>query len=318
MNYRHAFHAGNFADLFKHSLLLLLIEHLQKKETPFRIIDSHAGRGFYNLTSEEALKTNEATFGVKRLISQDKKTLPHGLELLYTRIREVNQSHWPEIKLYPGSPALAFHHLRDHDRLILAELHPGEAWALRKNYRKEKKIKIFQQDGYELLKAQLPPPERRGLVLIDPPFENKDEFTTMLESLKDSLRRWPKGIYALWYPLKDPQSRTPFLEAIKNFKKLSWTAEFFLHPPSDLARFNGCGLVVINPPWQLDLKTKTLMEALQKIMEAKGPSHLQWLVQEQELNLTNPLSAIDDKGIDLEDNAPRAPFSPAILKDQKE
>lgn len=211
MNYRHAFHAGNFADVLKHAVLIHCLEHLKRKEAPFRVIDTHAGIGWYDTSSEEALRSPEWRGGAARIAA---------------RGGEAACAAWPALALYrdllaqggagaaggegegdgprrvPGSPAIAAALMRPADRLTACELHPHDARRLQDAFKADRRVSVQQVDGYAALKALLPPPERRGLVLIDPPFETAHEFECMQEALAEALRRWPTGTYAIWRPLK--------------------------------------------------------------------------------------------------------------------
>ena len=213
MNYRHAFHAGNHADVLKHVVLLALLEALERKATPYFVLDTHAGRGRYLLQSEQASKTGEAQTGIFRLF------VLHGLPALLQRYLKRIQADNPVGALiaYPGSPLITAQFLRADDRLVACELQPEEAHALTTLFDHDRRVTVRQSDGYAAIKAMLPPKERRGLVLIDPPYEAQDEeFAVILAALKEGLARWPTGIYAIWYPIK--QRRTRILgEGFKHF-----------------------------------------------------------------------------------------------------
>ncbi len=202
MNYRHAFHAGNFADVFKHAVLVRVLLYLCGKEAPFRVVDSHAGIGRYDLTREEPSRTNEWRAGIGRLIADP----PDGKagELLAPYLEIVRaQNPGGGLRNYPGSPAIAEALSRPQDRMIFCELHPEDHAALRRNIGGDRRAKAVAIDGWTALKAYLPPKERRGLVLVDPAFEEPDEFVRLAAGFEEAHRRWPTGIYLLWYPVKN-------------------------------------------------------------------------------------------------------------------
>ena len=263
MNYRHAFHAGNFADVFKHVLLARMLIALQRKPTPFRYIDTHAGIGWYDLTSDEARRGAEWPDGIGRLdlAGADPAIvtlLEPYLEAVGPRDGEGKPSH------YPGSPAIAQHLSRPGDKLILCELHPEDGDTLRVVMKSDKRVKVMALDGYTALNAVVPPPERRGLVLIDPPFETRSEFEAMLASLLAATRKWPTGIYALWYPIKDREAVIRFGEAlVASGLRRVVQAELIVDADA-LARgaLAGCGMVIVNPPFGLAAEASLLLPFL--------------------------------------------------------
>ncbi|MCV0368859.1 MULTISPECIES: 23S rRNA (adenine(2030)-N(6))-methyltransferase RlmJ [Filomicrobium] len=279
MNYRHVYHAGNFADVIKHVTLSLVIEYLKRKASPFRVIDTHAGIGQYDLNSEAAGKTGEWREGIGRLWGQD---LPDGIkELLapyFTSIRSVNGD--GELRCYPGSPLVARGLMRAQDSLVVNELHPEDYAALVRILRGDVRVKILNIDGWIALRSLLPPKERRGVILIDPPFEVAGELDRLVSGLKDGLRRFATGTYLLWYPIKG----LPAVETMKQrvaqlgIDKLL-CAELFVHRPGDEQRLNGSGLLIINPPYFLDAHLGKILpflaERLAQSREAR--SHLTWL-----------------------------------------
>jgi 23S rRNA (adenine2030-N6)-methyltransferase len=262
MNYRHSYHAGNFADVFKHAVLALMVRHLLKKDSAFRYLDTHAGIGSYDLQADEAAKTGEWRGGVGRL--WDKQLGPALADLL-APWRQAVAALNPEgaLRYYPGSPDIVRSLIRPGDRLTLCELHPEDAAALRRRYRRDERVTAVEIDGYTALNAYLPPKERRGLVLVDPPFEESGEFHRMAEGLKRAHTKWPTGIYALWYPIKDVIETEGFTRSLG---KLSIpdiiAADFLIRRPNDKTRLNGCGLVIVNPPWTLKQDLEVLLPGL--------------------------------------------------------
>lgn len=259
MNYRHAFHAGNFADCFKHALFLLLLRALRRKDKPFLVLDTHAGTGRYDLAGEAAQKTGEWQSGIARVLAARPPVLADFLEMI------------GRLGLYPGSPAIAADLLREGDRLIACELHPQDAATLKRNIAHLPGVAVHQRDGFEALKAFLPPPERRGLILIDPPFESPLEFSAIARALALAGKKFRSGVYAIWYPLKHRAPAREFLEALKLG---GWAdavaAEFWLRPPLDPARLNGCGMVVLNPPYGFEDEAAPVLAALVEILGEAG------------------------------------------------
>lgn len=273
MNYRHAYHAGNFADVHKHAVLALLLNHLRRKDTPFHVLDTHAGIGRYDLSGIEAGKTGEFQDGIGKVLAGP----PHPLlETYLDRVRAENDGE--NLRFYPGSPCIVRALLRPDDRMTLVELHPEDAATVRALFKRDRQVTIREEDAYQALKACLPPKERRGLALVDPPFEAKDEFQRMVKGMGEALRRWPTGIYALWYPIKSPAEVARFTDELVNFGKPCLVSELMLKTPGDETRLNGSGMAVINPPWQLDQQLESLLPLLHERLGCQGGTHLRWLV----------------------------------------
>ena len=261
MNYRHLFHAGNFADVLKHGVLAILIEALKTKDKPFALLDTHAGRGGYDLMSDEAQRSPEFRGGIARLLAADPTRLA-SLKPYLDLVRRLNQDE-PALRHYPGSPLIAQALMRDGDRLLLVEKHPEEAAALRRAMGRDPRVHLHEGDGYERIEALLPPPERRGLVLIDPPFEIRDEFDHFARALVRSHRRFPAGIFVGWYPIKAPQSIAAFHRALKEAGLRRLVAlEVMIQAARDPARLNGNGLVIVNPPFA----ARPALEALPRLL----------------------------------------------------
>jgi len=264
MNYRHAFHAGNHADVFKHAALTLVLEHLRQKPQPFAVLDTHAGVGAYDLGSQAALKTREHEAGVGLVFKAGLAAAPAYTDML----RVMNPD---GLAAYPGSPEIVRRLLRDHDRLIACELHPADVATLRARYRADPRVSVHHRDGYEAVGALLPPTERRGLVLIDPPFERADETERLIRALTTGLRRWPTGIFIAWYPVKDGAIRdaltaaavsTPFPKTLR--------AEFLAYPQDGVGMAGG-GLLICNAPWKLDETLSALCRELHPLLgEGRG------------------------------------------------
>lgn len=280
MNYRHVYHAGNRADVVKHAVLTLLLQALRQKTTPFMVLDTHAGVGRYDLTDAAAQKTQEAAQGIGRFVQAD---MIEGLSSYYEALAALNPGDLRHgITVYPGSPFLIAHHLREQDRLVACELHPDDCGDLRRFFARNSNVQIHHRDGYEAMRALLPPPEKRGLVFIDPPFEAEGEFALMADTVRTVHQRWPTGLYVLWYPIKNRPQIWQFHEqmAASGIKK-QMVAEFLWYDESRSDRFNGSGLLLINPPWQLDLQLKALWPHLHQALESPQPGgSIDWLVSE--------------------------------------
>lgn len=270
MNYRHGFHAGNFADVLKHVMLTRILTHLNAKDTPYRVVDTHAGAGRYDLGSEEALRTHEWKDGVARI---DRSPLSPAVEALLKPWRDAlagARALYGEAT-YPGSPWLCQHMMRAQDRLIAAELHPLTQKKLEAAIGRDPRSKALAIDGWNALRANVPPKERRGLVLIDPPFEEKDEFERLEAELIAAHRKWPNGIYALWYPVKDRMAVANLLSAIMaaGIGRLL-RLEIDVDRPEAAGGLSATGLLIVNPPWKLAEEARILLPALTERL-AQGP-----------------------------------------------
>lgn len=250
MNYRHIYHAGNFADVWKHATLVALFEAMQKKAKPFCYLDTHAGIGRYDLTSEQAQKTAEAQAGIGKLWHAT--DLPPLLERYRDLIVLDNGDNPESLRYYPGSPWLAARLRREEDSLVLNELHPVDVETLRELMRRERKVSIRHEDAYQSLTACLPPAEKRGLVLIDPPFEKPDEFARLVSGVVSAHKRWPTGVYALWYPIKNRVELAQFYRRLEmSGVRRILRAELHMAAAEE-GKFTGSGLMLINPPWQIE------------------------------------------------------------------
>jgi len=282
VNYRHAFHAGNFADVFKHAVLCRILHYLRAKPAAFRVIDTHAGAGLYDLSSPEASRGGEWHDGIERLVAAQFAAPVAALLAPYLEVVDALNERG-RLKTYPGSPALARAWLRPQDRLIACEIEPKAAVALRQNLRGDTRIKTLEIDGWTALGAYVPPTERRGLVLVDPPFEEDGDFFRLARGLAAAHRKWATGIFTLWYPIKRRSEPDAFAKALRRLgiaKMLR--AELMVGPLSDPARLNGCGLILVNPPWTLENELSVLLPALAGVLgrDGKGGFKLDWLTRE--------------------------------------
>lgn len=260
MNYRHAYHAGSFADVFKHIIEVTVISILAKKDKPFCYLDTHAGIGKYELTGSEAQKTKEYESGIAKIINKDKKK-PAEIEQYLSIVRSMNERN--KLSCYPGSPEIVRAMLRPEDKMILTELHPLDHKTLKDNFWNDPQVAVHLADGYQSLKAFLPPTPRRGMVLIDPPYENKTEFDILLKNLTMALKRWSTGIYLIWYPVKNrPQINFFHHQLERKIKCPFIITEFNLYPDDSPYLINGSGMIIVNPPWQLDKKIKEILSWL--------------------------------------------------------
>lgn len=261
MNYKHVYHAGSFADVVKHVFLIALLDSLSRKQTPYCYIDTHAGPGHYDLTSEFASKTKEYAHGIEKIIQADNppQIIKQYLDYVHRINSQLTGTKFSSLRYYPGSPLIARYMLRPHDRMVACELQPQEYEALRECFAGDKQVAIHHTDGFLGLKAFLPPMERRGLVLIDPPYENPDEFTRIAHSLPTALKRFENGVYAIWYPIKEKVQIERFYRTLKeNIQQSILAVELTIYPdlPNHL---NGTGLVIINPPWQFNESTQEIL-----------------------------------------------------------
>jgi 23S rRNA (adenine2030-N6)-methyltransferase len=270
VNYRHIYHAGNFADVAKHVGLLYCLEALKRKDGPFFVLDSHAGRGVYDLQSPEARKSAEAERGIQQLVEKSLHAADLAGYFAALRARRGKR-----LARYPGSPALIADALRPQDRALFFELLPAEARAADREISSAGRIRIDIGDGYAALKAHLPPVERRGLVLIDPPYESLDELKTMLRAFADAYRRWPSGIYLLWYPIRSAEQRRQVharFEALEIAKILY--ADLAIHPDDAGVGLAGSGLMIVNPPYGADDYLRRAYEAIHQGIAIPGAGYV--------------------------------------------
>jgi len=282
MNYRHAFHAGNFADVIKHAVLVRILLHLRSKPASFRVIDTHAGAGLYDLAGPEANRSLEWRAGIGRILTAPIGAPARALLAPYLdAVASFNGG--ARVTTYPGSPALARSFLRSQDRLVACELEPNAAAALARHFGRDRCVRTVTIDGWTALKAYIPPPERRGLVLIDPPFEEAEDFARLARALEAACRKWASGTYLLWYPIKTqnaPDALARWLARAGIPKILR--AELRVAVLKEDGPLGGCGLVVVNPPWTLAGELATLLPEIAATLavNGKGRHRLDWLAGE--------------------------------------
>lgn len=282
MNYRHVFHAGNAADVMKHAVLAWVLDRLRAKETPFFVLDTHAGIGRYDLDDQAALRTGEALRGIRRVLADGRASgLPEGARPYLDLLARLNDG-TAGVRHYPGSPLITRMMMREQDRLLLAELHPDDVKTLRTLFQGDRQVSVHHMDGWLSLKAHLPPKERRGLVVIDPPFEAPDEYERLVAALALAHRRWATGQYLLWYPVKDRAAIWRFHQMLVDTGIPRMLAAELCWSDDDRSdRLNGSGLILVNPPWMTCETLSGLLPALQAALGAgTGPVGCRWLRDE--------------------------------------
>src|ERR1700691_1234134 len=271
VNYQHIYHAGNFADIAKHVGLLYCLDALKRKDSAFFVLDSHSGRGMYDLQAPEARKSSEAERGIQRLIEKS-----IGDAALRDYFNAIRARKGKRLARYPGSPALIAAGLRVQDRALFVELLPAEARAAAREIESPGRVRTEIGDGYAALKAFLPPEERRGLVLIDPPYESLDELKQMLQAFAEAYRRWPSGIYLMWYPIRSATQRSTVharFEALQIPKML--LADIAIHPDDAGLERGGSGLMIVNPPYGADQFLRDAYGAIHQAIAAPGAGYVE-------------------------------------------
>lgn len=280
LSYRHSFHAGNHADVLKHIVLMLIIENLQLKEKGFYYLDTHAGVGRYRLFGEDAEKTAEFEAGIARLWERD--DLPPELKRYVDQIKRLNYG-GKVLRYYAGSPLIAVQLLRPQDRALLTELHPSDFPLLRHNFKEYTNVVTKRDDGFQQLKATLPPKERRGLVLIDPPYELKEDYDLVVKAVEEGYKRFATGIYAVWYPVVLRQQTKRIVRGLERsgIRKIL-QIELAVRPDSDQRGMTASGMIVVNPPWQLETQMKSILPYLTEVLvpEGTGKWSLNWITPE--------------------------------------
>src|SRR3982074_166697 len=275
MNYRHAFHAGGFADVIKHIVLVRILTHLQEKQAAFRVIDTHAGAGVYDLTSDEAQRGGEWLTGIARIMQArfSEKTAPL-LKPYLDIVRAFNSGR--DLKAYPGSPLIARALLRPQDRLTACEVEPKARKRLIEALRRDSQARVVDLDGWMALPAFVPPNERRGLVLIDPPYEQKDEFERLAAGFAQAFTKWPTGSYLLWYPVKSRRATDSLARHVTEVVSAGTPPgkclrlEFSVAPQTADAALASAGLLIVNPPWTLAGELRAILPQLEKPLRRGG------------------------------------------------
>lgn len=278
MNYRHAYHAGNHADVLKHIVLARIFALMARKDTPFAYLDSHSGIGLYDLLGDEASRTGEWESGIGRLYGRD--DVPELLQDYLGVVSSLNPD--GGLEFYPGSPELGRRLTRPQDRVMLNELHPEDGRLLKANMAGERRIAVHQGDGWLLPRAFLPVPEKRGVLLIDPPFEQPDDLERCVTALDEAIGRMRQTVVAIWYPIKDRRQLKRFYQRLeKSSAPKLLRVELCVHPADTADRLNGSGLVIANPPWPLDEELRGLLPWLaETLAQSEGSSQVDWLIAE--------------------------------------
>jgi 23S rRNA (adenine2030-N6)-methyltransferase len=277
MNYRHAFHAGNFADVHKHSVLARILLHLRLKAAAFRVIDTHAGAGSYDLFGSEASRGGEWHNGIERIWQAPPPGVAEAfLEPYLETVAAFNPD--GKLRIYPGSPLIAAHMLRRQDRLIACEAEPTAAAALARALHGDARAKALSIDGWMAFNAYVPPRERRGLVIVDPPFEDAGDFARLSDTLAAACRKWPTGGYLLWYPIKERDAADALA---RRFRKLAipniLRSELMLGTPRPQAGLVGSGLIAVNPPFTLERDLRNFLPVLAATLSAEATTRTDWL-----------------------------------------
>lgn len=278
MNYRHAFHAGNFADVMKHALLVALIEQLKQKDKPFAVLDFFAGDGLYSLDDPDMQRGREFAAGIGSVLASQEPALQAYLDIVRQYRLYPGAS---SLASYPGSPLLARQLLREQDMLILSDLHPACSDSLRRLFGQDAQVRLHQTDAYQACRSLLPPTPRRGVLLLDPPFERVDEFQALLRALEDAERRWPVGIIAVWYPIKQRGAIRGFHRSLaeRGFSDVL-SCELYLKPLDNFS-LTGSGLTLINTPWQFDVRARDILQACGRALGAHEVD-VRWVVAPEE------------------------------------
>ena len=278
MNYRHAFHAGNHADVFKHLVLTRLIALMARKEQPFAYLDTHAGLGLYDLRGDQATRTGEFLEGIARLWQAE--SLPSLADDYLRVLRRMNPD--GELRYYPGSPELARRLVRQQDRVLLNEKHPEDGKLLKDNMKSDRRVAVHLGEGWHVPRALLPVPEKRAVMLIDPPFEQLDELQRCAKAMKEAIGRMRQTVVAIWYPIKDQRQLKRFYQELTSTgaPKLL-RVELLVHPVDTPQSLNGSGLAIANPPWGLEQELRELLPWLSAILgQSKGDWRMDWLIAE--------------------------------------
>lgn len=282
LSYRHAFHAGNFADVHKHIVLSMAVGSLLHKDPPFCYLDSHAAAGRYDLHSAEALKNAEHQQGILRIWHLD--GIPEEVQPYLSAVRSMNSPTAVDTpRYYPGSPRIVRHFMRPQDRMILTELHPDDFRRLRQEFAADRQVAVHHLDGYQGVKAFLPPKERRGLILMDPAYERRDEAARLIAALQAAYQRWPQGIFLLWLPITNRATLTDFYQRLeKTAIRKILGCELCIRPPITAHQLNGSAMIIINPPWQMDERLGELHPWLAEVLadKGKGGHQVTWLAGE--------------------------------------
>lgn len=279
LSYRHIYHAGNHADILKHLIVSQICRHFIKKDAPFFYLDTHAGIGQYSLSSEQAQKNKEFKTGIERLLNEE--NLPESLNALLDIVREMNPK--DSLETYPGSPKIVDYYVRQKDKLHLCELHPNDFPTLAALFPNKRRANVVKGDGFAAVKAMLPPPQKRGFVLMDPPYEVKKDYQYVVQALEDGCQRFPQGTYAIWYPVLNRQQANDLIKSIKatNIRNVL-LVELCIRNTEQERGMAGSGMIIVNPPWTLEKEANDFLPMLSQLLaEDRSPSHqVTWITPE--------------------------------------
>ena len=282
MNYQHAFHAGNFADVHKHIVLTRVLEYLRQKPAAFRVVDTHAGAGRYDLLGPQAARSGEWRDGIGRLFAAPRSgaAAPDSAQALVAPFRDIVAALNPggTLRLYPGSPLIVKALLRRQDRLIACELEPSAAASLQAILHGDARVKALAIDGWMALFANIPPKERRCLIVIDPPYEEGVEFTRLFDTLAQAHRKWASGLYLLWYPIKAREAPDALARRLRRLSVPKiLRCELSIAPPRADGALAGSGLIIVNPPFPLERELRVILPVLRRLLAPMGAYRLDWL-----------------------------------------
>lgn len=279
LSYRHIYHAGNHADILKHITVSEICKHLIKKDAPFFYLDTHAGIGQYPLDSAQAQKNKEFQSGIARLLEED--DLPEAIESLLDIVREMNPDN--KLAFYPGSPKIVDYYVRQKDKLHLCELHPNDYPILAALFPNKRKANVVKDNGFDTVKSMLPPPQKRGFVLMDPPYEVKKDYQYVVQALQDGYKRFPQGTYAIWYPVLGRQQANELLRAVQATKiRNILLLEMNIRDTEKERGMAGSGMIIVNPPWTLEKEANEFLPVLTKLLAEDDQSSYQvnWITPE--------------------------------------
>lgn len=279
LSYRHIYHAGNHADILKHLVASQVCRHLTKKDAPFFYLDTHAGIGLYELASDQAQLNQEYDTGISRLMSRS--DLPEPLEQFIDIVKALNPEN--ELNLYPGSPMVVNHYLRQKDKMHLCELHPNDYPQLASLFPKKRVANVVKDDGFLAVKSMLPPPQKRGFVLMDPPYEVKKDYKQVVKALEEGYKRFPQGTYAIWYPVLNRRQADDLLNDVAATKiRNTLLLELNIRGTETKRGMAGSGMIIINPPWTLEKEAQEFLPYLRDVLAEDADAHFQlrWITPE--------------------------------------
>lgn len=279
LSYRHIYHAGNHADILKHITISEICRHLTKKDTPFFYLDTHAGIGQYLLDSEQAQKNKEFQTGIARLLGENH--LPDAVEHFLDIVREMNPN--DTLTMYPGSPKVVDYYTRPKDKMHLCELHPNDYPILAALFPNKRRANVVKDNGFDAVRAMLPPPQKRGFVLMDPPYEVKKDYQHVVTALQDGYKRFATGTFAIWYPVLSRKQANNLLKDVENTKiRNILLLEMCIRDTEQERGMAGSGMIIVNPPWTLEKEAKDFLPVLTKLLAEDGQSNYQvrWITPE--------------------------------------